>query len=73
MKNVNFSLACRMLRGAGKLDFRDLPAPRKSESLVDWLVRAGIAQTHLQAAAGLLEAAGLSELHAELQQELKTS
>ena len=55
-----------MLRQAGKLDFSELPPPRRSESVVDWLVRAGIAKTPQHAAAGLLEAAGLTELHAEL-------
>lgn len=59
-------LACRMLRNAGKLDMRDLPPPRRAESLVDWLVRTGIAKTPQAAADGLLLAAGLTELRDEL-------
>lgn len=43
-----FRLGCRMLRNAGKLDFRDLPRPRPYESLVDFLVRAGGAKTRRQ-------------------------
>lgn len=61
-----FRLACRMLRQAGRLDIADLPAPRRSESVIDWLVRAGLAQTPQQAAEGLLVAAGLRELRDEL-------
>jgi hypothetical protein len=60
------SIACRMLRLAGKLDFADLPAPRRSESLIDYLVRVGIAQSPQQAADGLLVAAGLTDLHGEV-------
>lgn len=70
MKMSGYSLGCKMLRQAGKLDFRDLPPPRRSESIVDWLVRVGIAKTPQRAAAGLLEAAELTELHAELMSEL---
>lgn len=57
-----FRLACRMLRLLEKLDFRDLPPPRQSESLVDWLVRSGVAKSPQAAADGLLVAAGLREL-----------
>lgn len=64
------ALACRMLRQAGKLNMRDLPAPRRSESLVDWLVRAGVAQSPAAAAEGLLLAAGLRELRDELLREM---
>lgn len=66
MKTTPFSVACRMFRLAGKLDFADLPPPRRSESVIDWLVRVGIAQTPQQAAEGLLTAAGLNELHAQV-------
>jgi len=38
-------LACRMLRRAGLLDLRDLPRPRRGESLIDWLCRSGVALT----------------------------
>lgn len=67
-----FRLSCKMLRNAGKLDFRDLPQPRRSESIIDWLVRVGIAQTPSQAADGLLTAAGLKELHGELMSEMQS-
>lgn len=63
---TSHAIACRMLRRAGKLDFCDLPPPRRRESVADWLVRAGIAQTPQTAIAGLLHAAGLAELPAEL-------
>lgn len=57
------ALACRMLRRAGKLDFANLPPPRRSESVVDWLVRVGIAETPQRAARGLLVASGLDDVH----------
>jgi hypothetical protein len=63
----SFKLTCRMLRNAGKLDMRSLKPPRPSESLVDWLVRAGIAHTPQDAAEGLLRAAGLTSVRDELQ------
>lgn len=63
-------LACRMLRLAGKVDMRRLPPPRPAESLVDYLVRAGISPTPQQAAQGLLVAAGLADVHRELCQTL---
>lgn len=66
MKTTPLFLACRMLRLAGKLDFADLPPPRRSESIIDWLVRVGIAQTPQQAADGLLTAAGLNDLHNQM-------
>ena len=64
------ALACRMLRQAGKLDMRHLSPPKRSESVVDWLVRVGIAQTPASAAEGLLLAAGLTNLRNELLGEL---
>lgn len=67
------ALACRMLRRAGKLDFANLPPPRRSESVVDWLVRAGIAETPQNAARGLLVAAGLSDVHRSVVEEVGLS
>lgn len=67
------ALACRMLRTAGKLDFSSLPLPRRSESVIDWLVRAGIAKTSQQAAAGLLVAAGLDDVHKSVVAEVRLS
>jgi len=61
-----FRIGCRMLRQAGKLDFADLPPPRRSESVIDWLCRSGLAQSPQDAAEGLLVAAGLRELRDEL-------
>jgi hypothetical protein len=70
MKLTPHALTCRMLRNAGKLDFANLPFPRRSESVIDWLVRARIAESSGSAGRGLLIAAGLAELHAELCAEL---
>ncbi len=67
------ALACRMLRRAGKLDFANLPPPRRSESVVDWLVRSGIADSPKSAARGLLVAAGLSEVHKAVVEEVGLS
>lgn len=53
-----FRIGCMMLRTAGQLDFKDLPAPGRAESIIDWLVRVGIAQNQLQALEGLLLARG---------------
>ena len=61
-----FRLGCNMLRLAGKLDFRDLPRPRASESLVDFLVRAGVAKTPQAALEGLLVAGQLVKVRADL-------
>ena len=66
------SLACNMLRQAGKLDFRDLPPPRRTESVIDWLVRAGVAKCAQQAAKGLLVAAELDSLHTEMLAEINS-
>ena len=55
-------LACRLLRNAGKANFRReswesaLPMPRPGESIVDYLVRAELAQTPQDASAGLVRA-----------------
>lgn len=65
-QSPEYRLACKMLRNAGKLDMRDLPAPRRSESVIDWLVRAGVAQTPQDAVEGLLRAAGLVAIRDEL-------
>lgn len=65
------ALNCRMLRQAGKLDFRDLPPPRRTESVVDWLVRAGLAVSPQAAAEGLVLAAGLFKLRDELLAEIE--
>lgn len=67
------ALACRMLRRAGKLDFANLPPPRRSESVVDWLVRAGIAETPQRAARGLLVASGLDDVHRSVVEEVGLS
>lgn len=64
------SLSCRMLRAAGKLDMKHLPPPRHSESLVDYLVRAGVALTPETASEGLLVAAGLQALRDEVLKEI---
>lgn len=53
-----FRIGCMMLRFSSQLDFKDLPPPRQSESVIDWLVRAGISQTPQQALEGLLLASG---------------
>lgn len=66
-----FSVGCRMLRECGKLDFDQLPHPKKNESIIDWLVRAGVSETPQQALAGLLLAANLDKLHAEVMAQLK--
>lgn len=66
-----FPLACRMLRGAGKLDFADLP-PTKG-SILDWMVSAGLAASPQEAAEGLLVAAGLQKLRDELLDHLPPS
>lgn len=70
---TRLSVACNMLRLAGKLDFADLPAPRRSESLIDYLIRAGIANSPQQAADGLLVAAGLKDLHGDVMSKIETS
>lgn len=57
-----FAYGCLVLRATGKLDMRDLPPPRRSESVIDWLVRAGIAESPQVACEGLLVARGLREL-----------
>lgn len=67
------ALACRMLRRAGKLDFANLPPPRRSESVVDWLVRVGIAESPQRAASGLLVAAGLDDVHRSVVEEVGLS
>lgn len=59
-------LACRMLRKAGKLQFADLPPPWRSESLIDWLCRSGVAQSPQAASEGLIVAAGLAGVLDEL-------
>jgi hypothetical protein len=61
-----FRIACKMLRMAGKLDFVDLPAPKRNESLVDYMVRAGLSKNQYEAAEGLLVAAGLQKVRNEL-------
>lgn len=53
-----FRIGCMMLRAASQLDFHDLPTPKRSESLPDYLVRCGVALTVEQALEGLLLAAG---------------
>ncbi len=66
--DVRFRIGCRMLRGEGRLNFArpnqlqvpgtyvDLPRP--GESVVDWMVRAGMAITPQDALEGLLRARG---------------
>lgn len=61
-----FKLACKMLRKAGKLDFSDLLAPRRSESIADWMVRAGLSASPQAAIEGLMVAADLAKLRDEL-------
>lgn len=60
------ALNCRMLRQAGKLDFADLPPPKRTESIVDWLIRSGLAVSPQAASEGLVVAAGLTNLRDEL-------
>lgn len=67
-------VACRMLRLAGKMDFASLPLPqpRRSESVVDWLVRSSISPNHQLAAQGLIVAAGLADLLDEVMEETQS-
>lgn len=60
-----FRLACRMLRNAGILD-TPLPPQKRSESLLDWMARAGLAASPQAAAEALLAARGLTPLRDEL-------
>lgn len=60
-----FRLACRLLRNAGHLDQR-LPGQRQGESLIDALVRLGVAGDPWHAAEALLAAKGLQEQIDEL-------
>lgn len=53
-------LVCRLLRNAGHLDHR-IPGQRPGESLIDVLVRIGIANDPWRAAEALLVAKGLKE------------
>ena len=67
-----FRLIARMLRGQGKANFQrrgeghGLPMPRPGESIVDYLVRAGLAPNPQAAAEGLARAAGLDHVLDEL-------
>lgn len=61
-----FRIACRMLRNAGHLNV-DLPAQRRNESPVDWLVRFGLAPDPWSAAEMLIVGRGLQQLLDELE------
>jgi len=50
-----FALATRLLRRAGHLDIQ-LPAQRKGESPIDWMVRFGLAPSPERAAEALIVA-----------------
>ncbi len=58
-----FRIGCMMMRASSQMDFRHLAPPKKSESVIDWLVRCGIARTPQQALDGLLLAAGPNVLN----------
>lgn len=64
-----FRLACRMLRECGVLNPLEKPQWRRSESAVDFMVRAGHAKTPQHAARALLVAHDLVDLHLELQSD----
>ena len=67
--NTRFKIACRMLRLGGMPSA--LPLPRRSESPIDYLVRAGLAQDPHKAADMLLLGAGLAVLVEEVLNEIE--
>lgn len=70
-QSTAFRVACRMLRTAGKLNMSDLPPAKRGESLIDWLVRAGVAPNAHQAAEGLIVAQNLAALRDEVLREIE--
>jgi len=62
----------RIVRAQGKANFSrrgeldGLPPPRPGESIIDWMVRAGLAPSPQDASAGLARALGLDPLLDEL-------
>jgi len=64
-----FRIACRMLRLGDRLP--TLPVPRRSESPIDYLVRAGLAPHPHVAAEMLILGAGLTDLYAETIREIE--
>lgn len=61
-----FRIACRMLRKSGLLDTK-LLGQRPSESLIDYLVRTGVAASPRHAAIALIHAKGLAHVLDELE------
>lgn len=66
--NTRFKIACRMLRLGGMPS--SLPLPRRSESPIDFLVRAGLAKDPHTAADMLLLGAGLAVLVEDVLKEI---
>lgn len=66
ISSYRFRIACRMLRKAGLLETR-LPGQRASESLIDYLVRMGVAVSPRHAAVALIHAHGLAHVLEELE------
>lgn len=70
---TRFRQTLRMLRAQGRANFRrrgetdGLPPPRPGESVVDWMVRAGLARSPLDAGAGLARSLQLDPLLNELE------
>ena len=74
-KNEAFRLGCQILRLHEKLNFaryewsdldptkpeKGLAMPKRGESIVDWMVRVGLAETPQDALEGLLLAAGATQ------------
>jgi hypothetical protein len=64
-KKIRFKLGCKMLRNAGHLDVF-LPEQKNGESIIDWLVRTGLAPDAYIAVDMLLLGKGLSATLNEL-------
>lgn len=76
---TRFRVTLKMLRATNRANFRrrgeqdGLPPPRPGEGLVDWMVRAGIAATPQDAAAGLAKASQLEKLLDEVDELARVS
>jgi hypothetical protein len=76
---TRFKMILKMLRATNRANFRrkgepdGLPPPRPGEGLVDWMVRAGVAATPQNAAAGLAKASQLEKLLEEVEDLARAS
>ena len=68
-QSYRFRVACRLLRGAGRID-ATMPGQRRGESQIDWLVRIGVAVDKYHAAEALIVAKGLTRVLEETIQYL---